>query len=176
MEIIKNKKGISLISVIITVILLSIILGTIILSNSKTENLKEQMLINADIKELSQKLKLYYLNNETIPVDNKTMVFIDSQTKQISFNEDLGNPESEEPYDYKLNVYMKLKLNMIENLNLTKKEDDGYMYMVNPITQNIYLIRLSDSGLELIDGSYSNDYLLLIQAAQKDETYILNIK
>ena len=58
---INSNKGMSLSTIVISIILMIIILSTIILSVKQTSEVKAEMQLNNDIEELTRRVKLYYL-------------------------------------------------------------------------------------------------------------------
>ena len=98
---IKNNKGITLSTVMISVILLIVIMSSIILSASKTNETKKAMLLNNDIEELNRKVNLYYLQNGIVPIDENIIIEM---------------PEGENIY------YNRLMIEVFDNLNLNNKE------------------------------------------------------
>ena len=141
----KNNKGITLISVVITVIIMMTILTSIIYSNNNSNELKEEMLLNSDIEQLNKKVKLYYLKNKTLPIDENVYC-----TKTF-------NVESEE---IELMFY-KLNISSLENLNLKNLEKDNQYYVINKETHLIYFV--IDGGIQ--EGKYSEKYSDIVKKA-----------
>ena len=127
---IKSNKGMSLSTIVISIILMIIILSSIVLSVNKTSEAKEAMQLNNDIEELTRRVKLYYMQNGTLPIDER-------YSEYIVFEES----DLEEEF-YLLNI------SAFDNLNLKNKEDitihdDGSInvrkgYLINKETHLIY--------------------------------------
>ena len=102
---IKSNKGMSISTLVISIILMIIILSSIVLSVNKTSEAKEAMQLNNDIEELTRRVKLYYMQNGTLPIDER-------YSEYIVFEES----DLEEEF-YLLNI------SAFDNLNLKNKED-----------------------------------------------------
>ena len=141
----KNNKGITLISVVITVIIMITILSSIIYSNNNSNELKEEMLLNSDIEQLNKKVQLYYLKNKTLPIDES--VYLDNEEDGLK--------------------YYKLKTSLLENLNLKNLEkiedeetftNNDQWYVINKETHLIYFVKYIDGETKLQEGKYSERY------------------
>ena len=141
----KNNKGITLISVVITVIMMITILSSIIYSNNNSNELKEEMLLNSDIEQLNKKVQLYYLKNKTLPIDES--VYLDNEEDGLK--------------------YYKLKTSLLENLNLKNLEkieyeetftDNDQWYVINKETHLIYFVKYINGEIEFQEGKYSEKY------------------
>lgn len=64
----KNQKGVTLMILVITVIMLSIILGTITYNSVSSYRLNMYYMMCSDIELLDEKIALYYLENKEIPI------------------------------------------------------------------------------------------------------------
>ena len=63
---------------------LIIILSSIIYSNSRTDEIKKAMYINSDIEELTKKVEMYYLEKETLPLEEEDSEFNYSGSNNIN--------------------------------------------------------------------------------------------
>lgn len=149
----KNNKGITLISVVITVIMMITILSSIIYSNNNSNELKEEMLLNSDIEQLNKKVQLYYLKNKTLPISD-------------------GEPIEDLDGDLGLNFY-KLNISLLENLNLKNLEKDNQYYVINKETHLICFV----IGEEIQKGKYYENYKNIIDniSNEIEFNYIKNI-
>lgn len=139
----KNNKGISLITVIVTLILMTIILTSIVYSNNRTNEIKKAMLLNSDIEELTKKVEMYYLEREKLPID---------ETEGYCYTEGSVNG-SESVYYYRIDT------SLLENLNLNNKEKlDEQWYVMNEETHTIYFVKREGGTIRPQIAQYSNDY------------------
>lgn len=152
----KNNKGITLISVVITVIMMITILSSIIYSNNNSNELKEEMLLNSDIEQLNKKVQLYYLKNKTLPIDES--VYLDNEEDGLK--------------------YYKLKTSLLENLNLKNLEkiedeetftNNDQWYVINKETHLIYFVKYIDGEIKFQEGKYSEKYLDVVKNAYINE-------
>lgn len=160
----KSNKGISLITVIVTVILMTIILTSIVYSNNRTNEIKQSMLLNSDIEELTKKTEMYYLEKETLPIkiDENSKFCYKEENKVVDVGEDV--------------YYYRIDTALLENLNLNNKEKiadtklesvrpGDQWYVINPETHNIYFIKF-DIGIEQT-AKYSKYNLIISMADEK---------
>ena len=157
----KNNKGISLASVIVTLILAMIILTSIIYSNNRTKEIQKAMLLNSDIEELTKKVDVYYLEKGTLP-----MV------------EDLFSPykySDGDEIDSDTPVYYKLEISLLENITLNNKEiiseslaEGDQWYVINKETHTIYFVKCIDGKVVPQIAQYSNKYESITLGATED--------
>ena len=159
MEKLKNNKGISLASVLVTVILMIIILSSIIYSNNRTDEIKKSMLINSDIEELTKKVEIYYLEKGTLPIEEVDTSIFNYKTQKNG----------------KDVIYYKLQVSLLKNIMLNNKEsitseysltENDQWYVMNKQTHTIYFVKYTNSKVKLNEGSYSNKYENIITAAE----------
>ena len=88
---IKSNKGITLVSLVVTVIILLILSGTVIYNINLSDNVGEYNNMVSDIELLKNKILIYYNNNYEIPkVDNKSIVIDGKEYYEIDLKK-LGN-------------------------------------------------------------------------------------
>ena len=68
---INNNRGVTLISLSVVIIILMILSVSLTISVKSTIELKEYNSIKEDIISLTEEVKLYYLENEQLPVYNE---------------------------------------------------------------------------------------------------------
>ena len=172
----KSEKGVSLMTMIITVIIMFIIVGMIVYSSSNTVKVRDLNNLNNDIKTLQERVDLFYLEYGMIPYSydlyGNPMRYeydpdlpADAQDdgtymNQAGVNNYIGVLINNNPYRNlnDNNVYYELDLENFENLTLTNyshSNPEQYVYVVNEATHSVYLV----SGIR-IDGIYyySPDY------------------
>lgn len=158
----KNDKGITLISLAITIVIMLILTVTVTMSMKPTIEINKYNEIKEDIIELSEEVKIYYLNNNKLPVyeDN----FLEELPSYIP-KEDI-NPNDEGRYYYiNPSYFTYLDLNCGEgNKNKDYTTDD--IYVVNEKSLTVYYLKgaiLDDkTHYTIVDdfagGSYAEDY------------------
>ena len=171
---IKSENGVSLMTMIITVIIMFIIIGMIVYSSANTMRVRDINNLNNDVKILQEKVDLFYLEYGVLPYaldySNNPIKYKYDDTipegtpgsgymSQAGINQYIGvivNHPYRNPNDN--NVYYEINLNNFENLSLTNyssKTPDKYVYVVNEQSHSVYMV----SGIR-VDGTYyySPDY------------------
>lgn len=165
---IKSSKGMSLSTIIVSIILMIIILSSIILSVNKTSETKDAMQLNNDIEELTRKVNLYYSQNGTIPIDESNVLY-----EEVAYIDENG-------FDVKANYY-RLLISTFDNLSLTNKEKnitkDGKeilskCYVINKETHLIYYLEYikTENGKLIykpIEYKYLEGYDNFVKEAKK---------
>ena len=169
----KNNKGISLASVLVTVILMIIILTSIVYSNNRTNEIKKAMLINSDIEELTKKVEVYYLEKETLPITQTVdeYTYIEDESKFI--NKNVGDTIVKTA-DNNTPLYYRLEISLLDNVTLNNKEilsgEESQWYVINPETHTIYFVK-REAGKNVIQlGQYNENYGDIILAAISDSS------
>lgn len=143
---IKDKKGITLVTLSIAIIIMMIITSTIIYNISTSAKIKALNSMYQDITKLKDKVDLYYSNYHSIPI---------LQTKY----ENVNQIQSKNPNDS--NTYYVIDLEALENLHLTYgQEYEKYksnpsnelndLYIMNERSHSIYYVR----GIEMDGVTY----------------------
>ena len=164
----KNNKGITMISLVITIIVL-LILSSIIIYNSKYQ-LKMKYLNNlyADIESINSKVADYYLKNDSLPIFENAYLNSKEDLEQmlstISNNqEDLGINVNDEGKYYVINLSKldNLTLNYgIDYKNWTDtstNEDFQDLYIINEVTHQIYYPHGIKMGDEYFFSRYADE-------------------
>ena len=76
----KNEKGITMIAIVITIIILLIIISTVSFSSKNGIDMKKLNNMYADIILLEEKIAIYYLKNGNIPIKGEELE-IESELK-----------------------------------------------------------------------------------------------
>lgn len=133
----KKDKGITLIALVITIIVMSIIAGTVIFQALNMVQSRELNKLYNDLRSLEDKVNLYYTEYGGIPV-------IGEYTGTINFQQ-VRNPNDSDKY-YVININELENLTL--NFNISNSGDD--VYIINDITHTIYYAK----GLELNGETY----------------------
>ncbi len=133
----KKDKGITLVALVITIIVMSIIAGTVIFQAINMVQSQELNKLYNDLRTLEDKVNLYYTEYGGIPVSGE---YTGPQAFQM-----VRNPNDS-------NKYYIININELENLtlnyNISNSGDD--VYIINDVTHTIYYAR----GLEVNGKTY----------------------
>ncbi len=126
----KNQKGITLMILISTVVIMTIITGTIAYRSIASTRMRSYYNMCADIELLDEKIALYYLENKALPIS--------TQTKQISeliSNYGESNPNYN-PNNSEDGILYQIDLSKLKNLSLKTTE-----YYIDKTSHTIYCSR-----------------------------------
>ena len=151
----KSEKGVTLISLVVTIVVMMILVISITSSLSTTTELKRFNEVKEDIVTLTEEVKVYYLNNGTLPIDTSTKIALNISSDMKNVN-DGGNyyPIKTDLLDVELNNgegnkqknYTTTDLYVVDDVSLT-------VYYVNGITINgITYYTLTD---DFVAGNYT---------------------
>lgn len=163
---VKNRKGISLTTMVITVMIMLIIMGTLVYSATDSVKIRKINKLYDDLRRLGDSVEVYYLKNGELPIDNSkneiTVGNTDTKdtvaSKKLSFvlksdantvnKNSFFNPND---YNSSLNkaTYKYLKLDLLSNLSLNYPKND---YIINTQSHTIY----SFTGLKVGDKTYNS--------------------
>lgn len=136
----KNEKGITLMILISTVVIMTIITGTIAYRSIASTRMRSYYNMCADIELLDEKIALYYLEKKSLPI-------LSSETKKI---DELISNYGEENVNYNPNnsqsgILYKIDLSKLNNLSLKTTE-----YYIDETSHTIYCSR----GKKVADDYY----------------------
>lgn len=170
----KNSKGITLISLIITIVILLIISNAIIYSVKDNLGIEKLKNMQNDIENLSDKISAYYNQYGTLPIIDGEY----TNTKEIK-NAGLINKNVD-----KGNFYI-IDLSALENLTLTYGKDFKNIkntsdkntlkdiYIINETSHNIFYVKGIKSDGEMYYTNYTADQ---VDKEAVDIKYVDNIK
>lgn len=141
---VKNEKGVTLMILSITIIILLIITGITFSGSIDKLEMKNVSILYNDIEAINTKVSDYYLNNNSLPVYETPYINNSEEFKQLLVSnggsEDMVNPNDGDNY-YVIN------LSKLENLTLNYGRDylnwngsSSYqdLYIINDVTHQIY--------------------------------------
>ncbi len=150
----KSEKGVTLISLVVTIVVMMILVISITSSLSTTTELKRFNEVKEDIVTLTEEVKVYYLNNGTLPIDTSTKIALNISSDMKNVNDggnyypiktDLLDVELNNGEGNKQNNYTTTDLYVVDDVSLT-------VYYVNGITINgITYYTLTD---DFVAGNY----------------------
>ena len=169
----KSEKGVSLISLIVTIVVLLIVTNILIYNlkgNLKLGNLKN---MQNDISNLSQKISAYYAKNGEIPINQEY-----KNTEDL--NSIIGATDTGKFYIIDLSALENLTLNYGEdykkiNDESTEVQISGYtdLYIINEASHNIFYVE----GIRVDDDIYYTYYSADEKDTQPvDLRYVENVK
>ena len=141
---IKNENGITLTSLVLTVVLILIIGG--MMGYYSTSGLKMQKINNmySDIEQIQTEVDTYYLKNNELPTLNFN----------VNFSNSINPNDSSEYYVIDLSKLGNLRLNYgkeFENIKQNNQlENYTDVYIINKQSQTIYYLK----GIEFEDKTY----------------------
>lgn len=164
MKKIKNKEGITLVSLVVTIVVMLILTISITTSMTSTIELKKYNAIKEDIIGLTEEIKLYYLKNEKLPVyDDQSLNELPIPTDALQKD---VNPNDSGAYYYIDSTKLpNLNLNCGEG-NKNKDYNTKDIYVVNEKSMTVYYldgaVLNGNKHYTIIDdfvgGSFAKDY------------------
>ncbi|HCC04047.1 MAG TPA: hypothetical protein DEP51_04230 [Clostridiales bacterium] len=152
----RKNKGITMISLVITIIVLLILTSITIYNGLAQLGIKRVNNLYADIDSISTKVAEYYLKNETIPIYNDPYVNNKDELKAIftangaSDTEKLINVNDE-------GAYYVIDLSKLDNLTLNYGDDYKTWNSSEPKSQNVYIINTVTHQIYFPHGVRSGD-------------------
>ena len=181
----KNRKGISLTTMVITVMVMLIIMGTLVYSAVDSVKVRKLNKLYNDLRQLDDAVGVYYLQNNELPVDDSkgTITVTKGETRENLKNKNIAfvlksnvdtvaNQNSfMNPNDYVYDAvsgdgdatYQYLKLSLLGNLSLNYGSDD---FIINTQSHTIYYY----TGLT-IDGKAYYSLPLTYRDTKYNETH-----
>ncbi len=120
----KSNKGITLTTLVITMIIILIMVGTISMQALNQINMQDVQNMYTDLRVLTDKINAYFLEYGTIPT-------LAQDTKILSVPLEMRNPNDGE-------LYYKIDFSKLKNLSLNAPPEDMYFYVINGDTNTIY--------------------------------------
>ena len=128
----KNEKGITMIAIVITIIILLIIISTVSFSSKNGIDMKKLNNMYADIILLEEKIAIYYLKNGNIPIKGEELeIESELKTQLISDNPNNGTK------------FYEIDLDKLENISLNNNNTthDTDKYIINYDSHTIYYLK-----------------------------------
>lgn len=189
-----SKKGFSLTTMAITVIVMIVILGSLTFATVDSINVRKLNKFYDDLRQLNDAVESYYLKYNELPVssskgkitiskdDNKNHV----ELEEIGFVLKSGASKVEldsfvNPNDYAYTVssdgkeengdatYAYLNLSLLKNLSLNYKDDD---YIINTQSHTIY----NKTGIEVDGRTYNYLPLKYVNTKHNEKKAVSNIR
>ncbi len=128
MKRLKDEKGITLIALVVTIVILLILAVSVNVGLNSSNKINQFNLVKSDVLLLEQEIKVYYAKNGILPIDNKS-----SYNLKEAIPENDINPNDSDNYYAINNELLNVKLN-----------NDISKYVVNDKTLTVYY----KSGIE----------------------------
>ena len=185
-----GRKGVSLVSTIITIVVMSIIIGTLTYSAIDSVKIRKLNKLYNDLRQLQDAVEMYYLQNGKLPVNDNSneLVVRNGDSREsleslgLSFvlkkgvNQVINQDSFYNPNDYDVNgvptenaTYKFIKLDLLDNLSLNYK---GSNYIVNTKSHTVY----NYTGVMIDDVTYHNLLLNYIDTEYKENHKVTNIR
>ena len=181
----KNNKGITMISLVITIIVLLILTSVTIYNGLAQLGIKRVNYLYADIESLSTKVADYYLKNEALPVfDNKYVnnkIELEEILKKNGATTNITNVNDGDEY------YV-LDLSKLDNLTLNYGDDYKEwtstsssdkiqnIYIINSVTHQIYFPHGVRSGDEYYFARFPDENIISpIELEEIETNWTMNI-
>lgn len=160
----KNNKGITMISLTVTIIIMVMLTGIVTVNVKKHIDLKNVNKLYADIENISSKISEYYLKNEELPIYGTK--YVNSKTeliqKFIQNTGDSGNISDNLNKNDADDGYYVINLSKLDNLTLNYGSEFAQWqdpqkydyYIINTVTHQIYY----PYGIQLSDEYYFTRY------------------
>ena len=126
-NILKNQKGITMIILLVTVILLVIITATIAFNVNKSLELSNLTKLENDIQALNDRVAVYYVANGTLPVTNTTYTKTEISNSITNLSANDGN------------IYYEIDISALSNITLNYGSNTD-TYIINEESHNIYYL------------------------------------
>jgi type II secretory pathway pseudopilin PulG len=158
----KSNKGISLTTMVITVLIMIIILSTLTYSAVDSIKIRRLNKLYNDIRQLNDAVAVYYLKHNELPIDSTTSIIVtqggsignnnsflvNSGVTTLKYKDNLINPNDYGEINNTTNgmvygiIYYKINLELLENLSLNygKNGDSSNKdyYIINSKSHTIY--------------------------------------
>lgn len=141
----KSKKGISLTTMVITVLVMLIVMGTLVYSAVDSVKIRKLNKFYSDLRELNDTIELYYLRNGELPTKGSPIVVnlnADLTDKNMSFvtnGKETNVTEADffNPNDIETDTatYYEIDLDLLDNISLNYPTNK---YIINTKSHTVY--------------------------------------
>lgn len=179
---IKNNKGITLISLVVTIVVMLILAISLTASVTSTIELQEYNKVKEDIINLSEEVKVYYLENKKLPVYTNREYSLSSYDVPTY---DINPNDSGVYYAIDLTVLPEdLKLNCGEG-NVYKDFSSDDLYVLDKESLTVYYLKGAvlngEKHYTVVDdyngGGFATDYYSKIEMSEQfDSNYVVDEK
>ena len=150
-NLIRNQKGISLIAITVTILVLSIVTSIVVYNAKNNIEIREYKKLANDLEVLQNKIDMYYLKNEQLPVLNINDVPVEYEGPTYYLSQKQSN-DNDNYYIIDLNSISGVTLNFGKDfyrINQNASNIDESMtdlYIVNEQSHRIYYAKGIDTG------------------------------
>lgn len=179
---INNNKGITLISLVVTIVVMLILAISLTASVTSTIELQEYNKVKEDIINLSEEVKVYYLKNKKLPVYTNREYSLSSYDVPTY---DINPNDSGVYYAIDLTVLPEdLKLNCGEG-NVSKDFSSDDLYVLDKESLTVYYLKGAvlngEKHYTIVDdyngGGFATDYYSKIEMSEQfDSNYVVDEK
>ena len=136
-KIFRKEEGITLATLVITVILLIVITNILAFNSHTSLQLSNLTRLQNDIQALSDRIAAYYIENGELPI-YKSERITKYQLIQTHEFDDISNGDGDDYYTIDLNELDNITLNYGEEYRLNSSDDK---YIINEETHIVYYLR-----------------------------------
>lgn len=130
-KIIKNQKGITMVTLLVTIIIIAILAGVTFSNIDIGTDIKDYNYMCADIELLQTKIQNYYNENGTIPISDEVTNAGTTLGEQATSRDEGGK-------------YYKININKLYNITLNfggGTVENGDIYIINDKSHEIYYLK-----------------------------------
>lgn len=185
----KNEKGVTLIALTITIIVMLIVSGVIIRSSNTHINTQKRDKLYSDIDNLNNKINKYYIDYRDVPVLSKKYCSKDELVELLNSNVSSHNVElnnSTEGNNTIINPndddsYYIIDLEKLSGLTLNYGYDSDYSNAkqsednISTNIQDIYIINKTTHQIYYPKGIYTEDYMYYCYNLNTEEIQTSNL-
>lgn len=138
----KKEKGVTMITLVITIVLMLILVGTVVMNLDDTQAVRDYVNMQSDITQINEKVNTYYAKNGTLPILNLY--------RDIGMIYSVRNPNDNNNYyvidlnaiglgelNFGINGYLEaIRINKNTPIEVTNKIRD--IYIINEQSHTVY--------------------------------------
>lgn len=143
---VKNKKGITLVTLTIAIIIMMIITSTLIYQTTNSAKIRNLNNMYQDVTKIKDKVDLYYANHHTIPV-------LDTKYENVIQLQGINPNDGDTYYVVDLEALANLNLSYGQDYELYKQTKSNYLtnlYIINERSHSVYFAQ----GISFEDKMY----------------------
>ena len=154
---IKSEKGITMVAIVITIIILLIIVSTVSFSSKNGIDMKNINNMYTDIILLEEKIATYYIKNGELPIVENSLLILDELPPEII---------DKTIYPNNNDNYYKIDLNKLSNITLNNARDASNV-------SDVYIINEKSHVIYYLKGVSVEEYTTGIKGEEKKTYYTI---
>ena len=133
----KNERGITLLTLVLTIVILLIVTTALMMNSHTSVNLSNITRLQNDIDALTDRVAVYYVKNGKLPIYREDSEYYKYKKDELKFN-DIASQDGSVYYTIDLSKLDNLSLNYGERYNSSEATDK---YIINEKTHAIYYLK-----------------------------------